>query len=140
MIIAHQYTILSNFPQTYGIVYDKHALIQQAKFTLIIENEDTYCSEKIFDSIINGSIPIYLGPRLNEIGLPEDIAIQILAKSSIVSEQIQNTLLLSQSVIADYLKSISKFVSSEFFLQNWTEAHVWNRVSSQIALHIRSMQ
>jgi hypothetical protein len=131
--------LLSNFPQTHGVVADKHALIRQAKFNLIIENENTYCSEKIFDSLINGSIPIYLGPPLNKVGLPEDLGIQIKSNSSNVSRQIQETLLLSQSVIERYLDSISKFVFSEPFQQNWIETSVWNRVSRQILLYVKSL-
>ena len=42
----------------------------------MIENSIDYFSEKLFDAIISGVAPIYVGPRLAEMGLPNEIAIE----------------------------------------------------------------
>ena len=52
---------------------DKHKVIQEYKYSLVIENSSEYCSEKIFDAMINGSIPIYIGPKNYKIHLPKNL-------------------------------------------------------------------
>ena len=45
--------------------------------TLVIENEKTYLSEKLFNALLAGCIPIYIGPELTKFKLPRGIAIEI---------------------------------------------------------------
>ena len=47
------------------------------KFCLVVENEINYVSEKLFDAISFGCIPLYIGPELSEFGLPSDIVLRI---------------------------------------------------------------
>lgn len=56
-------------PQDYrGAVLDK-SILTLSEFSLVIENELTYVSEKLFDVISAGCIPIYIGPDLKLFGL-----------------------------------------------------------------------
>jgi hypothetical protein len=65
-----------------GVVYkgpieDGQSFLSQAKFAVVIENEPTYVSEKLFNAIFAGCIPLYYGPDLSSMGVPKEIAIQI---------------------------------------------------------------
>ena len=65
-----------------GVVYkgpieDGRSFLSQAKFAIVIENEPTYVSEKLFNAIFAGCVPLYYGPDLSSMGVPKEVAIQI---------------------------------------------------------------
>lgn len=61
----------------HGIVEDKYELMAQNDFALVIENSQTYISEKLFDAVISGCIPLFCGPDLSKFGIPGDIALEL---------------------------------------------------------------
>jgi hypothetical protein len=46
------------------------------KFALVIENDRSFISEKLFDALFAGCVPIYVGPSLNSLSLPPDLVIE----------------------------------------------------------------
>ena len=54
-----------NYPEYKGEVVDKIYTLSNYKYSLIIENEADFISEKIFDAIFAKTIPIYIGPNLD---------------------------------------------------------------------------
>jgi hypothetical protein len=54
------------YPEYVGWVEDKFSILSQFEFSLVIENEADWVTEKIFDSIYAGTVPIYVGPDLSE--------------------------------------------------------------------------
>ena len=54
-------------------ILNKHDLYSDSKYVLIIENSNNFLTEKIFDALISGCIPIYIGPKLSNIGINEDL-------------------------------------------------------------------
>ena len=52
-----------------GEVEDKLDLMANFRVAVVIENSATYVSEKLFDAIASGTIPVYVGPDLS--GIPE---------------------------------------------------------------------
>jgi hypothetical protein len=56
--------VFYNYPEYKGEVADKIYTLSEYKYSLIIENEADYISEKIFDSIFAKTVPIYIGPNL----------------------------------------------------------------------------
>jgi hypothetical protein len=73
------YALYGNFftryPTYRGEVLNKHSKLKEYRFSLVIENDSNYISEKLIDCIINGTIPIYIGPKLLSCYLPEDLYI-----------------------------------------------------------------
>jgi hypothetical protein len=55
--------MLTYYPSNCGKIIDKHQTLQSFKFSLVVENSDEVLTEKLFDSIMNGTIPIYWGPK-----------------------------------------------------------------------------
>ncbi len=59
-----------------GEVEDKRAVLSMYKFCLVIENSSDFLSEKIFDALLSGCIPIYIGPDLNMYEIPSTLYLQ----------------------------------------------------------------
>jgi len=66
----------SNYDNYLGEVKDKRQMIANYKYCLVIENSSTYVSEKLFDSLLSGCIPIYVGPDLAEHEIPNHLYLQ----------------------------------------------------------------
>ena len=54
------------YPEYKGAPVNKQEVLKNAKFAVIVENEADYISEKVFDAIFSGCVPLYVGPNLNE--------------------------------------------------------------------------
>lgn len=53
-------------------VSDKFSAMREFKYALVIENSLQIRTEKLFDAIEAGAIPVYVGPRLED-GIPESL-------------------------------------------------------------------
>ena len=102
----------------------------------MIENSNTIVTEKIFDALINGSIPIYIGPKLKEYGLPSEIAIEIEGDVSKIESIIAN---LTDEDVSNYLESMRSFVSSEYFSLNWRSDEVYRKIVRIIKDYLNSI-
>lgn len=113
-----------------GLLDDKHVIVRQSKFSLVIENSNEYISEKIFDALINGSIPIYIGPELAKMGIPgKDIAITYEGSPKMLESKIRN---LSDNEVKNYLDSIKRFLNSKDFTDNWINHVVYRKIAAKI--------
>lgn len=61
----------------HGVVGSKYELMATKDFAVVIENSQTYISEKLFDAVIAGCIPLYCGPKLSSFGIPEGVAVEL---------------------------------------------------------------
>ena len=55
---------------------NKAEVLRRYKVSLVIENELTYLSEKLFDALAAGCIPVYVGPKVSEYGIPRSLVFQ----------------------------------------------------------------
>ena len=117
------------YPRSLGFVSDKHEVLKNSKFSLVIENSDTYVSEKLFDSIINGCIPVYFGPKLSVVGLPDDVAIQYDGPDSKISQYLEE---ISEVDIQYRLHAMSQFLNSKDFKECWLENRVYEKIAREI--------
>lgn len=89
---------------------DKSEVLNQYKVSLVIENEGSYLSEKIFDALASGCIPVYVGPDLNNYGFPSNIVFQAEPRLDSIDEQLKRAcatdLQENQRVIKQWLESI----------------------------------
>ena len=69
-----------------GYTQNKFETYAQYKYALVIENSADYFSEKLIDAIIGGTIPIYVGAKLSDFGIPEDVAFQAEASTASIEE------------------------------------------------------
>lgn len=59
-----------------GAIENKFEVLSNYKYTLVIENTKGYLSEKLFDALVSGCIPIYVGEDLSLFNIPEGLVIQ----------------------------------------------------------------
>lgn len=59
-----------------GEIEHKSVALKQAPMSIVIENSADYVSEKLFDAIRHGVVPIYVGPPLQEFGIPQSVALE----------------------------------------------------------------
>jgi len=53
----------------------KDNFLLNLKYAIVIENSLDYVSEKLFDCFKSGTVPIYVGPNLEEFGIPSNTVI-----------------------------------------------------------------
>jgi len=116
-----------------GIVSNKHDVLRKSKFTIAAENSNDYFSEKLFDAIYDGTIPLYIGPNISDSGLPENIGINIEGG---VKEIEEITTTLSDTRVLEILTNGREFLESELFHSNWKEAGVYAQISEEIQKYL----
>ena len=121
--------LFGSYKTAKGEIPDKHSLLRDSKFSIVIENSSTTMSEKLIDSVLSGSVPIYLGPELKSLGLPPKLAIPFNGQVESLLEILNNT---PPEEIAEVLLQGSTFIESENFLNNWTEKGVYTQIANSI--------
>lgn len=128
---------LSPNPKSLGIVESKSAVMSGYKYALIIENENTYVSEKIFDAFFSGCIPVYVGPTINNLIIPEELYISALPSV----EGVRKSIYKVQEI--DYEKWIIRlnaWLSSTETQDYWGESAVQKVLSKRIIEYITNVK
>jgi hypothetical protein len=120
------FTKYSNF---IGKPFNKHDVNKKYKYSLVIENSDDYCSEKLFDAMINGSIPIYIGPKNNEINLPDNLYLSCNGSISDIKNLLAS---LTQDQCDGMLNSMKVFLQSDNFLIGWQSEEIYRKIAEKI--------
>lgn len=120
--------LFSKYPEYLGSVDDKIALLGEAEMSLVIENESDWVTEKVFDSICAGAVPIYVGPDLSrDFKELEQCLIRADEKAEDIVKTVKNVsqeLLFSKKrAIDDYLK-----IYDDKGIAFWKPERQWNRV------------
>lgn len=124
------------FMTSRGVVLDKQEILRSSKFSIVIENDGSYVSEKLFDSLINGCIPVYLGPKLPKTILPKGIFIDLPEDPQKLIPALQR---LTDLEIANYLNQISSFISSSNFIARWDKHRVFAQCALAISTHFKDL-
>ena len=102
------------FPNWRGTVYDKAQVLNDAKLSIVIENvrgSPGYLTEKIFDSMISGCIPIFCGNEEAHKVIPPECMINIDNFPG-VGAAIDFAMNLSDDELQRYQNHIRNFVNS----------------------------
>ena len=67
---------LRKTPRNQGVSLNKQETLSKYKYALVIENSLEFFSEKFFDALVSGCIPIYVGLDLAKFQIPEDLYIK----------------------------------------------------------------
>jgi len=112
-----------------GSITDKHSLLMNSKFSLVVENSNFLVTEKIFDAIINGAIPVYVGPDLEYFNLPKGIAIEFSGDPRKLLTTIQN---IDVAEVEHRLEIMKKYIASPEFFIKWEASSVYNEIANVI--------
>ncbi len=118
-----------------GITNDKQALLRSSKFSIVIENDSSYVSEKLIDVLVNGCIPIYFGLLCIEEFIPGNVFIQLPDHPSKLIPKLNN---LSDHEVQQFLINIEKFVTSSSFTNSWEKKLVFEQIARTIARHFEA--
>jgi len=114
-----------------GRVPSKYATMQQYKFSLCYENSSNVCgyiSEKIFDSMQCGCVPIYLGAPDIEKYIPKTCFID-RRKFGSDREVEQFILSIGKERHSGYLKEIRQYLNSEPYLERLPDRYAKKIIS-----------
>lgn len=90
--IAEAFSDLNFTPsQWLGPIKQKQVALRSAPTTIAIENSMDFVSEKLFDPILCGVVPVYVGPELEQFGIPRSVVLRAPAESQQILETVRNT-------------------------------------------------
>jgi len=84
----------------YGQVDDKEETLRMYRYSLVVENSNEYVSEKVFDVLRAGTVPIYVGGEFEDTGLDEKMVVRAQPNLSSIKECIRR-------VMSDHTYAIS---------------------------------
>lgn len=120
-------------PKNYlGVAINK-SVLKNYRYCLVIENQANYVSEKIFDALAYGCIPLYIGPELKDFGIPQNVAFLLEAKD-------KKALNLKQ-VIKENQESLSAIaINGQKFIRSSSAKNFDNsRVLTDISIRISEL-
>lgn len=121
------FIVTSNYK---GSPANKQDIISKSKYSLVIENSNSYVSEKIFDAMVGGSIPIYFGPQLSLFGIDEkDLLIRHDGNFEDLHSMLKN---ISIEEVSRRLSTIHSFLVSKYFQDTWLMPNVNGRIAECI--------
>ena len=110
---------------------DKLSALVKSKYNLIFENSYNFVTEKVFDAIICGAIPIYFGseeifsPRLREI-------VWVIKPNISLKQALLEIDKVSRIDYRKWLGNTREFLYSEEFLENWTAQSVFSNLADEL--------
>jgi hypothetical protein len=126
-----------DYSATKGTIENKLEILAESQFSIVIENSNYTFSEKIFDAVLVGNIPIYYGPDLTPFGIPEEIMIKFDGQLESALNSIQN---LTDSDIATILLLQRQFLKSIFFAENLEGEVVTSKICDRIFEYIEKKE
>jgi hypothetical protein len=112
-----------------GTSKDKLSTLATYKYSLVIENSSEYMSEKLFDSLFSGTLPIYVGPNPVDFGMPEFVAIH----SSPDLESVMKAIDQARTIDLDaWRASVLTWLKSDGVEQAWSGPFITQRIIDKI--------
>jgi hypothetical protein len=120
---SHSRYWFTNWPETASPA-DKISIMQRYKFALVIENELSYMSEKLFDAFFAGCIPIYVGPEVADYKVPKELVIQCKPTLKSLAEGFE---IAMQTNFENYQEKLKDWLQSESMKESHEGLRVTNR-------------
>lgn len=112
-----------------GTSKDKLSTLSSYDYSLVIENSAEYMSEKLFDSLFAGTLPVYVGPNPVDFGIPEFVAIH--ARPDL--DSVMRAMELARIVDLDsWRASILSWLKSDGVEQAWSGPFVTSQIIAKI--------
>lgn len=127
------------YPEHRGFVKDKFEILSEYQLSLVIENDIDWITEKVFDSIFAGCIPVYVGPVLiREFRKLENCLIRCEPDARSIINRLKN---LSDSELLEKKYAIFDFIQNYDFSEKgfWSSNHQWTRISNIIRANLERL-
>lgn len=110
-----------------GVAADKLETLAEYHLSVVVENSPTYVSEKLFDALRAGTVPVYVGPPLGDFGIPADIAVQVPARAAAILEAVSD---LGEEDIRKVRETGAAFLAAELTHETWGARQVASRLAA----------
>lgn len=127
--------IKTKYPYYQGISKNKFTTLEKYKICIVIENHNSYISEKIFDSLNSGCITIYVGPNLENYGLNKNLAIQSDSNPESILNSFEKIMMLSDNDMLKVQKNQRYHL--EKIKKNWNNQLVLKTLAKDIRREIK---
>jgi hypothetical protein len=124
---SHSRYWFTNWPETPSPA-NKISVMQRYKFALVIENELSYMSEKLFDAFFAGCIPIYVGPEVTDYKVPRELVIQCRPTLESIAEGFE---IAMQMNFETYQEKLKNWLDSDSMKEGHEGLQVTNRAIEQ---------
>jgi hypothetical protein len=128
--------LLRKYPSAVGAIEDKHEVTRKSQFSLVIENDNNYVSEKLIDALLAGSLPIYVGGDYQKVGIPSGLAIIGLNNERAIVDFLEN---ISQQEVLDFQYRVVDWLKSPSFYEIWNGDNVFAKIADEIAEYFRKV-
>jgi len=125
----------TKYPYYKGFSKNKFSILEKYKISIVIENHNSYVSEKIFDSLNSNCITIYVGPNLVDYGLNKNIAIQSDPSSKSIFDTLEKIMQLSDREVLEVLKTQRYYLQK--VMKNWNNETVLANLAKDILVKIK---
>ena len=128
-----------SYPEYKGWIADKFEILSQFNISLVIENEADWITEKIFDSLIAGTVPLYVGPDLSK-QFPQLHACILKAEPN-VKNIYQSLLGVSEEELDEKRHAINSFLKDESLegIKFWSPSNQWKKVAEISRNYLESL-
>jgi hypothetical protein len=113
----------------HGVAGDKISETAKYKVALVIENSFELVTEKIFDAWLAGCIPVYVGPNLKSLGLPENLFLQAAPNLASIEAEIIRALALNH---AEFLSELTDWMTKSPKIHQWGFKQAYGRVFVEV--------
>jgi len=107
-----------SFNNYLGEVEDRRAVISMYKYCLVIENSSDLLSEKLFDALLSGCVPIYVGPELAKYEIPRSLYLQAQPNIDDIRSKIAEAKKINFNV---WVENLHIWLTELKTYENWSE-------------------
>jgi hypothetical protein len=104
---------------------EKLAIMAKYKYALVIENSLDYMSEKLFDAILAGCIPIYVGPEVENYGIPSNLVVQAKPNLGSILECLESAKRLDFDLFQSHAQ---EYLNDPQTKLKWSRENVYKRI------------
>jgi hypothetical protein len=112
-----------------GSVENKIFTMKKYRIAIVIENSPNYVSEKLFDSLSAGCIPVYVGPDLIKYEIPSNLYIQAQPNRKSILSAIERAKKIDYE---NWFKELENWFRSDDCKDNWSEESYLSRLKDLI--------
>jgi hypothetical protein len=116
-------------PNIKGPVSDKLKTLEKYQLAVVVENSTDYMSEKLFDALVAGCLPIYVGPDPTSYGIPEHLVV----RSDPNLTSFSAALVRAQAVDTElWMQDLKAFLQLSSTQETWAANKVFERLVKHI--------
>jgi hypothetical protein len=108
---------------------DKREIASHYKYALVIENSKEFITEKFFDALFSGCIPIYVGPNLKEFDIPSNLYVQAESNLNGIEHAIES---VKKIEYTEWIAHRDQWLSRKDVKDTWSADTVNTRIASEI--------